>query len=114
MRTTDELGRWGGAQDDGPAAESPVLDRARKLFADLSCRLEGEIDRLEAALEEDPDPARSRRLIETICMNRKALQLVLEQEAKLASGDDLQPGRDVIDLADARHEIASRLARLAG
>jgi hypothetical protein len=114
VRTTDDPGRWGGAFGEEPkAAEPPVLDRARKLFAGLARSLEGEINRLETALNDEPDIARSRSLIETIRMNQKALLLVLDQEARLPGGDTLRPGQDVIDLAEARAEVARRLARLA-
>lgn len=114
MRTTDDLGRQGGACGNGAAAELSVLERARRLYAGLARSLEGEIDRLETAPEDEPDIARSRSLVETIRMNQKALQLVLDQEAKLPGGGGLRPGWDLIDLVEARAEVARRLARLAG
>ncbi len=115
MRTTDELGRWGGASADQAAANLSILVRARKLFAGLSRSLDGEIDRLQAALETETDESRVKALNELIRQNQKALQTVLDLEAKLMREADKQrPGEGVIDLAQARAEIARRLARLAG
>ena len=46
-------------------------------------------------------------------MNQKALQSVLDEEARLKGrAEDATPGQEVIDLAEARAEIARRLARL--
>ena len=115
MRTTDELGRWGGASTDEAADNLSTLACARKLFAGLSRSLDGEIDRLQAGLEIEIDKERVTALTELIRQNQKALQTVLEFEAKLMRGADRQrPGEGVIDLAEARAEIARRLDRLAG
>ncbi len=115
MRTTDELGRWGGASADQAAVNLSILARARKLFAGLSRSLDGEIDRLQAALETETDEGRVKALTELIRQNQKALQTVLDMEAKLMREADKQrPGEGVIDLAHARAEITRRLARLAG
>ncbi len=115
MRTTDELGRWGGASTDKAAGNLSVLARARKLFADLSCSLEGEIDRLRAAMKIENDKKRTTALTELVRQNQKALQSVLDLEAKLMrQADQQRPGEGVIDLAQARTEIARRLDRLAG
>lgn len=115
MRTIDEFGRWGGASGERPTVDLLVLNRARTLFAGLSRSLQGEIDRLEAARDTETDEARIGRLTRLVRMNRKALRSVLDQEARI--GQQAEPargGRDVIDLGDARAEIARRLARLAG
>ena len=115
MRTTDELGRWGGASGEAEAERQPILSRARKLFADLSRSLEGEIDRLQAAVEIETEASRVKSLTELIRLNQKALQTALDQEARLAvEVEGRRPGREVIDLAEARAEISRRLARLAG
>ena len=115
MRTTDELGRWGGASTDKAAENLSTLARARKLFADLSRSLDGEIDRLQAALETEDDPARTKELAEKVRQNQKSLQTVLDLEVKLMREADKQrPGEGVIDLAQARAEIDRRIARLAG
>ena len=115
MRTTDELGRWGGASTDEAAAELSALARARKLFTDLSRSLDGEVDRLQAVLEIETDKGKTEVLAGTIRQNQKALQTVLDMEVKLMRGTDKQrPGEGVIDLAEARAEIARRLDRLAG
>jgi hypothetical protein len=54
-------------------------------------------------------------MTELIRQNRKALQTVLDLEVKLMRETDKQrPGEGVIDLAEARAEIARRLDRLAG
>ena len=115
MRTTDELGRWGGASTDKAAVDLSILARARKLFAGLSRSLDGEIDRLQAALVSEADEARIKELNGVIRENRRTLNTVLELEAKLMREADRQrPGEGVIDLAQARAEIARRLDRLAG
>ena len=115
MRTTDKIGRWGGASTEQAAVDLSALARARKLFTDLSCSLDGEIDRLQAASDTEPDEGRSKDLIERVRQNQKALQSVLDMEAKLMGEVDRQrPGEGVIDLAQARAEIIRRLDRLAG
>ena len=117
MRTTDKFGRWGGASTDEAAEDLSALTRARKLFTGLSRSLDGEIYRMQAALETETeaDPVRAKAMAETIRQNQKALQTVLDMEVKLAREADRQrPGEGVIDLAQARAEIARRLDRLAG
>ncbi len=115
MRTTDELGRWGGASTGEATEDLSTLARARKLFADLSRSLDGEIDRLQAGKDTENDKDRTKDLTDLVRQNQKALQTVLEQEAKLMRETDKQrPGEGVIDLDQARAEIARRLDRLAG
>ncbi len=115
MRTTDELGRWGGASTDKAAVNLSTLARARKLFAGLSRSLDGEIDRLQAAKDTENDQERVKSLNELIRQNQKSLQAVLDMEARLMrEGDQQRPGEGVIDLAQARAEITRRLDRLAG
>ena len=115
VRTTDELGRWGGASTDKAAENLSILDRARKLFADLSRSLDGEIDRLQAGKDTENDKELTKELTDLVRQNQKALQTVLEQEAKLMREAEKQrPGEGVIDLDQARAEIARRLDRLAG
>lgn len=95
--------------------EESTLARARKLFAGLSRSLEAEIDWLEAALDGEPDDGRIKSLHDLIRQSQKALQTVLDQEARLDRlADKQQPGEGVIDLAEARAEITRRLARLVG
>jgi hypothetical protein len=92
-----------------------TLARARKLFADLSRSLDSKIDRLQAAQHNETDDGRIRELNDLIRQNQKALQTVLDQEVRLdRQADGQRRGERVIDLADARAEIARRLARLAG
>jgi hypothetical protein len=92
-----------------------ILARARKLFADLSRSLDGEIDRLQAALDTEHDDGRAEVLTGLIRQNQKALQTVLDMEAKqMREADKQRPGEGVIDLVQARAEIACRLDRLAG
>lgn len=93
------------------AEEPSILNSARKLLADLSKGLEGEIDRLKALMADETGGTDLGRLMKTIDMNRKALLTVLAQRAKLDEAEDGRPGREVIDLAEAREEIARRLAR---
>jgi len=92
-----------------------TLDRAQRLFADLSRSLEDEIARLQAALYDETDDRRIKALHELIRQSQKALQTVLDEEVRLnRQADKQRPGEGVIDLAQARAEIAGRLARLAG
>jgi hypothetical protein len=97
------------------AVNLSTLACARKLFAGLSRSLDGEIDRLQTALDPETDLNQVKTQTELIRQNQKALQLVLDLEAKLMGRADKQrPGEGVIDLAQARAEIARRLDRLAG
>ena len=116
MRTTDKLGRWGGASAEREVEDQSTLTRARKLFAGLSHSLDGEIDRLQAVMETETDEERNTTLNVSVRENRKTLQTVLDMEAMLMREARKQrPGEGVIDLAQApRAEITSRLARLAG
>ena len=115
MRTTDTLGRWGCASTDRAAVEKSALARARKLFADLSGSLEGEIDRLKRAADIESDESRVKELTGMIRQNQKALQTVLDWEARQVREPDKQrPQEGVIDLAEARAEISRRLSRLTG
>jgi hypothetical protein len=101
--------------DEVTAANLSILARARKLFANLSRSLDGEIDRLETALEIETDGSRIDARAVLIRQNQKALQTVLDLEVKLMRETDKQrPGEGVIDLAEARAEVARRLDRLAG
>ena len=115
VRTTGAPGRRGGVCAEVSAEDLSTLDRARKLFAGLSRGLEREIERLESALEAEIDTDRIDALNDAIRTNQKALQNVLTMEAKLMP-DAGKPrrGDGVIDLAEARAEIARRLDRLAG
>ena len=95
--------------------ELSALARARKLFADLSRSLDGEIDRLQAVLGTETDDGEIKLLTELIRQNQRALQTVLDMEVKLMRETDKQrPGEVVIDLAEARAEVSRRLDRLAG
>lgn len=115
VRTTEDLGRRGGVCAEESAVEiPPMIDRARKLFASLSSRLEAMIDRFETAIEFETDKARIRDLTELVRMNQKALQTVLDEERKLPDAAKAGRGEGVIDLAEARAEVARRLDRLAG
>ena len=97
------------------AVNLSALARARKLFAGLSRSLDGEIDRLQAAMDTETNESRIKAMTELIRQNQKALQTVLDMEVKLTREADKQgPGEGVIDLAQARAEIARRLDRLAG
>lgn len=115
VRATEDLGRRGGVCAEESAEQPSVLDRARKLFAGLARGLDREIDRLEAAVEDETDTSRIRKLNDSIRQCQKALQTVLDEERKLTAGaGKRRRGEGVIDLAEARAEVASRLDRLAG
>lgn len=115
VRTTEDIGRRGGVCAEAAAESLSSLDRARKLFASLSRSLDAEIDRLEAARDAETEKSRIDDLNDLIRRNQKALQTVLDQECKLMPGaGKARRGEGVIDLAEARAEIARRLDRLAG
>ncbi len=115
VRTTGVPGRRGGVCAEVSAEDLSTLDRARKLFAGVSRTLEREIESLETALKAETDTDRIDKLNDAIRMNQKALQNVLAMEAKLMPGaGGARRGEGVIDLAEARAEIARRLDRLAG
>jgi hypothetical protein len=115
VRTTDELGRWGGASTDEAARSLSTLSCARKLFAGLSRCLEGVIDRQQTALEIETDASKIADMTELVRQNRKALQTVLDTEVMMMRESRKQrPGEGVIDLAEARAEVARRLDRLTG
>jgi hypothetical protein len=66
-------------------------------------------------MEIETDEERNKTLNVSVRENRKTLQTVLDMEAMLMRETRKQrPGEGVIDLAQARAEITSRLARLAG
>lgn len=113
MRTTENLGRWGCDSADAQEPETELLARARGLFADLSRRLAGEVDRLSAMHGTETDKKRIDELQDLIGKSQKALQTVLTIEAKLMRSGKW-PGAGAIDLAEARNEIERRLDRLAG
>ena len=91
-----------------------ALACARKLFADLMCALEEEVDRLRAAQNAATEVEECRRLEDLVRRNQKALQSVLDCQLKLSRrAGRACPGEGVIDLEAAREEIHRRLARLA-
>lgn len=109
MRTTINalVGRQGGVPSKEDLKE--VLDRARRLLADISALLELECDRL-FEIEVDPDDdTRIIRIKELIAQTQKAMQTVLDIEKKAGLGQD---GPPQLDLEGAREEILRRLARL--
>jgi hypothetical protein len=83
VRTTDDLGRWGGASESEPVAEPSILNSAQKLLADLSRGLEGEIERLKALMGDETGGTDFGKLMKAIQMNQKALLTVLDQRVKL-------------------------------
>ena len=91
-----------------------TLDRARKLFADLSVALEAEIDRLQFQEEGEIDDARIKIVNDLIRQNQKTLGTVLEIEAKLMKQSEARQNASasVIDMEAARAEITRRLDRL--
>jgi hypothetical protein len=93
-------------------AEPSILNSAQKLLADLSRGLEGEIERLKALMGDETGGTDFGKLMKAIQMNQKALLTVLDQRVKLEDAESGRPGREVIDLAEARDEISRRLARL--
>jgi hypothetical protein len=93
-------------------AEPSILNSAQKLLADLSRGLEGEIERLKALMGDETSGTDFGKLMKAIQMNQKALLTVLDQRVKLEDAENDRPGREVIDLAEARDEISRRLARL--
>lgn len=114
MRTTEQLGRWGGAEAHEENVAEAALACARNLFADLMAALEAEIARLRAAQSATMEIDEVRRLDDLIRRNQKALQSVLDWQLKTRGpAQKARAGAGVIDLEEARREIARRLARLA-
>lgn len=89
-----------------------VLNRARKLLADISALLELEIDRLFKAELDEGESVRLDEVMGLIKQTQKAMQTVLDLEVKygLAPYDT----RANLDLEAARAEIVERLRRLSG
>ena len=114
MRTTEEIGRRGGAEACGEDAAEAALTCARSLFADLMSALADEIDRLRALKGATDEIAEARRLDDLIRRNQKALQSVLDWQLSMERRrDGPSAGKEVIDLEAARREITRRIARLA-
>lgn len=112
MRTTinQRVGRRGGAY---PVEElENVLNRARKLLADISAVLELEIDRLFGVEFDADDTEREKQIKALIAQTQRAWQTVIEIEAK--HGLSAYDGRPELDLEAARAEILERLGRLTG
>lgn len=109
MRTTinDLVGR-----QDGVYASKDLevlMAKARKLLADTSALLELEIDRLFDVEAEAEDPDRIKTVRGLIAQTQKAMQMVLEIEAKAGLG---KRDQSVLDLEAAREEIIRRFDRL--
>lgn len=110
MRTTIDakVGRRGGAYSVEELEN--VLNRARKLLADISALLELEVDRLfEVELGED-EGVRLKAVTDLIRQTQKAMAMVMEIEVKYG----LSPfeARAELDLEAAREEILERFRRI--
>ncbi len=110
MRTTIDakVGRRGGAYSVEELEN--VLNRARKLLADLSAVLELEIDRLFGIEFDENDTEREKQIKTLIGQAQRAWQTVLDLEAKY--GLSPYDNRTELDLEAARAEILERLGRL--
>ena len=115
MRTTEHMdGRGEDACADLVAEATSILDNARRLCADLAEALEAELDRLTSIVNDDQDDKRIALVKALIRENRNALQAVVEIRVKLLRSMDVNAlNTGLIDLDDARTEIARQLARLA-
>ena len=111
VRTTIDakVGRRGGAYSVEELEN--VLNRARKLLADLSAVLELEIDRLFGIEFDENDTDREKQIKTLIGQAQRAWQTVIDLEAKY--GLSPYDGRSELDLEAARAEILERLGRLA-
>ena len=87
-----------------------VLNRARRLLADISALLELEIERLFDTEIEPDDRVRIDNATDMIRQTQKAMATILEIEAK--AGLSAMADRNAMDLEAARDEILRRLARL--
>ena len=96
-----------------PAVTRSTLERARCLFADLSEALEAEIGRLRSLEDHSRPSGRAREVTDLVRENQKILGTVLDIEARLDARTGPAPAHDMIDLEEARAEIARRLARLS-
>lgn len=113
--TTDpETGRRGDACADQLSETASILANARRIFAGLAAALEAELDRLQFAEEHERDDDRLAIVADLIKRNEKALQSVVDIRIRLLKQLDVRDLRtELIDLDEARAEIARRLARLA-
>ncbi|MEM7422498.1 MAG: hypothetical protein AAF334_02185 [Pseudomonadota bacterium] len=110
MRTSinDFVDRRGGAYTREELDN--VLDRARRLLADLSAQLEHESDRLFGVELDEADEARIKTVRGLIAQVQKAMQTVIDIELK--AGLSPSPGAGALDMEAAREEIIGRLSRL--
>lgn len=106
----DLVGRRDAAH--GCANTEEVIGQARHVFADVSAMLRSETEKLFETEVDDLDEKRITRIADLIRQTQKALMMVLEIEAKLGHDTD-HSRRQMLDLTDAKAEIARRLARLA-
>jgi hypothetical protein len=111
VRTTinQRVGRSGGAYSVEELEN--VLNRARKLLADISAVLELEIDRLFGIEFDVNDTEREKQIKMLISQTQRAWQTVIELESKY--GLSPYDSRTELDLEAARAEILERLGRLA-
>lgn len=112
MGTTisDSVDRQGGACSKAELED--VLAKTRRVLADVSTKLEAEIDRLDFAIEGEKDDKRQTALKEMSESARKTFRTVVDIEAKL--GLSLyREGPETLDLEAARVEILDKLAILA-
>lgn len=89
------------------------LAAARKSYVRLVAQLDRALDRFTDMAETAGEGFRPKEIDELVRQTQRALQTVLDQEARLES---LAPAEadGALDLDAARDEITSRLARLAG
>lgn len=88
-----------------------VLNRARKLLADISALLELEIDRLFGSELNPDETVRMKEVTDLIRQTQKAMAMVMEIEVKY--GLSPMAERSQLDLEGARAEILDRLGRLS-
>lgn len=110
MRTTIDakVGRRGGAYSVEEL--ETVLDRARKLLADISALLELEVDRLFGVELGEDEGVRLKAVTDLIRQTQKAMAMVMEIEVKY--GLSSFEARAELDLEAAREEILERFRRI--
>ncbi len=97
---TSSAGEWAGDGD--------LLGRALELYRDLSVALADRIAALKAGLGQKPECDDA---VKALDAHRKALQTVIDQEAKIGRRSrEWAGGTGVLDLDAARAEIVARLS----
>ena len=111
MRTTINklVGRRGDAHSEEELDD--VLNHARKILADTCVLLDHEVDTQFATEIDGRDEERLKKIKGLIVSTQKAIQQILDIEAKLRLSQAVD-GRE-LNVEEAREEIMRRIARIS-